>query len=304
MANSISYATKYAPELDKMIVQVAKTGFFNDNAFKAQFIGSKTVKIPRLTMIGLGNYSRTSGFAKGDVTLTHDTYTLSQERSRQLFIDAQDADESGVPDLAGKMVGEYTRVHVVPEIDAYNLSKIRGVANTNSHVTKYAETTAVADLLKAINNADAASGYDGSTSLVAFVDPAMYALLMTSSELQRMIVISDFKQGEANLKVKSLNGCAIIPVDSARMKTAYTFDAGATASAGGFAPASSAKQIHAIVLPKDAAQLVKKVDKVDMHGLGDDIDRDGYTINYRLYYDLFVKDSRKNTIYVIEETAA
>lgn len=303
MANTISYASKYAPELDKMIVQTAKTGFFTDNAFKAKFIGAKTVKIPRLTMVGLGNYSRTDGYAKGDVTLTHDTYQLSQERSRQLFIDAQDADESGVPDLAGKMVGEYTRVHVVPEIDAYNLSKIRGVANTNSHVTKYAAATAVGDLLTAINNADAASGYDASTSLVAFVDPAMYALLMTSAELQRQIVISDFKQGDVNMKVKSLNGCAVIPVDAARMKTSYTFDTGATATAGGFAAASGAKQVHAIVLPRDAAQLVKKVDKVDMHGLGDDIDRDGYTINYRLYYDLFVKESRKNTIFAIEETA-
>ena len=304
MANSISYATKYAPELDKMIAQQSKTGFFSDNAFKAQFIGAKTVKLPRLTFVGLGSYSRTDGYAKGDVTLTHDTYTLSQERSRQLFIDAQDVDESGVPDLAGKMVGEYTRTMVIPEIDAYNLSKLHGVATTATHVKTFAEATAVADLLKTINDAEAAMEYDGSTSLVAFVDPVMYSLLMTSSEIDRFITLGGFKQGEADFKVKKINGCAIIPVAASRMKSQYTFDTGSTTSKGGFSPASGAKDVRAIVLPKDSASLIKKVDKVDMHGLGEDIDRDGYTINYRLYYDLLVKDSRKNTIFAIDATAS
>ena len=243
------------------------------------------------------------GYPAGDTTLTHDTYTLSQERGRQLFIDAQDADESGVPDLAGKLMGEYNRLLVIPEIDAYTLSKIRGVAKTNSHAKTYAEATAVSDLLETINDVEAAMGYDSSTSVISFVDPAMYAILMTSSELERMITISDFKQGDISFKVKTVNGCAIIPVAANRMKTQFDFNAGAASSAGGFTPNASAKQIHAIVMPKDGASLVEKVNKADLHGLGEDINRDGYVINFRIYYDLFVKESRKNTIYSIEVTA-
>ena len=303
MANSFSYAAKYAPELDKMIEQEAKTGFLKDNAMGAMFVGANTVKLPRATMIGLGNYNRATGYPAGDTTLTHDTYTLSQERGRQLFIDAQDADESGVPDLAGKLMGEYNRLHVIPEIDAYTLSKIRGVAKTNSHAKTYAEATAVSDLLETINDVEAAMGYDSSTSVISFVDPAMYAILMTSSELERMITISDFKQGDISFKVKTVNGCAIIPVAANRMKTQFDFYAGSSSSAGGFTPNASAKQIHAIVMPKDGASLVEKVNKSDLHGLGEDINRDGYVINFRIYYDLFVKESRKNTIYSIEVTA-
>lgn len=303
MANSISYAAKYAPELDKMIEQEAKTGFLKDNAVGAVFIGADTVKLPRLTMIGLGNYSRATGYPAGDTTLTHDTYSLSMERGRQLAIDAQDADESGVPDLAGKMMGEYTRLHVIPEIDAYSLSKIRGVANTNSHSKTYNAETAVSDLLKIINDVEAAMGYNASSSMVTFVDPVMYALLMTSDELTRMITVSDFKKGDLNTKVKHINGCAVIPVAANRMKTQYDFNAGDSSSTGGFAASSGAKQIHAIVMPKDSAMLIEKVNKADLHGLGDDVNRDSYVINFRLYYDLFVKESRKNTIYTIEETA-
>lgn len=299
MANSISYASKYAPELDKMIVQEAKTGFMADNAFKAKFSGARDVYLPELSMVGLGNYSRTDGYSKGDATLVHTKYTLTQERSRQLFIDAQDADESGVPDLAGKMVGEYTRTQVIPEIDAYAISTLYGVANEKGNAKAYAQATAVADLLAAINGAEAAMEYDGSTSLVAFVDPTMYNLLMTSSELQRFIAVSDFKQGELNMKVKNLNGCALIPVGAARMKTGITLNAGATSNAGGFASADGAKDVRALVLPRDSASLIKKVDKVDMYAPSEVIDRDGYVINFRLYYDLLVKNSRKGTIFAI-----
>ena len=54
-----------------------------------------------------------------------------------------------------------------------------------------------------------------------------------------------------------------------------------------------------ISLPEEIASLVKKVDKVDMHGRGEDINRDGYTINFRLYYDLFVKNGHNGTIFAM-----
>lgn len=299
MANTINYAEKYGSELDKMIVQSSKTGFFADSAFKAKFSGARTVHLPELTLVGLGDYDRVNGFAKGDATLVHTPYTLSQERSRQLYLDAQDADESGVADLAGQMVGEFTRTQVVPEIDAYSLSKLYGVANTAGNTITYAKTTGVANLMEAISSVEAAMEYDGGVSTVAFVDPELYGVLMTSSELDRSITISDFKQGDVNTKVKAINGCAIIPVGASRMWSEYTFNEGATTSAGGFAKTSGATQIRGIVLPKDSASLVKKVDKVDLHAPGADVNRDGYIINYRLYYDLFVKNSRKNTIFAI-----
>ena len=293
MANAISYASKYTGELDKMIVQSAKTGFLADNTFKAKFVGSKTVYLPEVSMQGLGNYSRTEGYPKSDTTLTHTPYTLQQERGAQLFMDAQDADESGVPDLVGKLVGEFTRTQAVPEIDAYNLSALYKVAQTNDNTTTYNADTAVKSLLELINNAEAAMEYDGATSLVAMVDPTLYNLLMTSNELQRFITVSDFKQGEINFKVKNLNGCSIIPVSASRMKSDFNFNE------HGFAPKEDAVDVRAIVLPKDSASFVKKVDKVDVLNPSQVEDYDAYKINFRMYYDLIVKNSRKKTIFAM-----
>lgn len=310
MEQSIAYTSRYAGELDKMITQESKTGFFSDNAFKARFTGAREVYLPELSMVGLGKYDRITGYAKGDATLTHTKYTLSQERSRQLFIDAQDADESGVPDLAGKMVGEYTRTKVIPEIDAYVIEKLYTKAaeedaesGKTAHVTTYAEDTAVKDFISVINDAEASMEYDGSTQLVALVDTTLYNQLMTSPELQRYISIDAFRQGNVNLKVKNLNGCAVIPVTASRMRTKFKYDDGAESGKGGFSVDDGAGYIRALVLPKDSASLIKKVDKVNMFAPNEVIDRDGYVINFRLYYDLFVKKSRQNTIFAITSEA-
>ena len=299
MANNFSsYAEKFSPELDKMIVQESKTGFLADNVFKAKFIGAKTVQIPEVDMVGLGNYDRATGYSKGDVNLQYKDYTLTQERSRQLYLDAQDADESGVPDLAGKLVGEFTRTQVIPEIDAYVLSKLYGVANSKSHVTEFTTEKAVNQLIATINSVEEACGYSND-EIVAMVDPTLYNALMNSTELQRFITASNFKQGEVDLKVKNLNGCSIIPVSSDRMKSNFVFDEGSTTNKGGFKPGDGAVNIRAIVLPKKNASLIKKVDKINMFDPNQVEDMDAYKINYRLYYDLLVKKSVENTIFAI-----
>lgn len=292
MPNAIASASRYAPELDKMITQEAKTGFLADSKFKAKFIGAKTVLLPELSLDGLGDYKRTEGYSKGDVGLTHTEYTLGMERSKQLVIDAQDADESGVGNLVGQTVGEYTRLQVNPEIDSYVLSKLYQIAKGKNHTDVFAAGTAVEQMLGAINSVEAATGYSNE-QLVAFVDPVMYAAIMTSDKLQRSITVSDFKQGEVNVKVKSLNGCVLIPVAADRMKSEYNrTDKGLTVSDG-------AVTVNAVILPKTAASLVKKVDKVDVYSPEQVQDLDAYKINFRLYYDCFVTTAHKDLIYAI-----
>ena len=292
MANIFEHANKYANELDKMIVQESKTGFLADGKFKARFTGARTVNMPQLDFDGLGDYDRENGYSKGGTNFNYTAYTLNQERSKQLVIDAQDADESGMSSLTGKIVGEYTRTKVNPEIDAYVLSKLYGIASEKGNVTEFVADKAASCMLDAINNAEAASGYTNE-QMVAFVDPVMYAALMTSSELQHSITVDNFEQGNADLKVKKLNGCAIIPVAADRMRTAYNFEE------NGFEATSDAGYIKAIIMPKSAASLVKKVDKVDIFTPDMVQDMDAYKINFRLYYDCFVTENKKGLIYAI-----
>ena len=148
-----------------------------------------------------------------------------------------------------------------------------------------------AGLTEIINNVQNVVGFD--EELVAFVDGTMYAAIQNSPEISKHIVVSDFKQGDLNLKVKSFNGIALIPVPDSRMKSEYTF------AENGFTPTETAKNVRAIVLPKKGCHLVKKTETMRIFTPEQNKDADAYVFNYRLYYDAFVKKSGMDAIWSI-----
>lgn len=307
MANSFVATTKMTEALDKALTQASVTGFFADNDLSAKFIGAKTVSIPDLALSGLADYSRSSGFVGGDVTVARTTYTLTQDRGRSFQIDAQDNDESGVANLSGQIMGEFVRTQVVPEMDAYILSKLAGVASTNSHTVSVGTSSTVdADCYKMFQSAELsvreALGF-GDEELVCFCNPTYWAALQKSTAFTRQIVISDFAKGGINLKVQSINGIALLPVAAARMKTAYTFNNGTSEgqTAGGFTPTTAAKGIGFILMPKKGASLVKKTEVPRMFTPKQNLNADAYKIDYRVFYDIFTKKSMKNAIYAYIE---
>lgn len=300
--NSLETAKRYTDELDKAIVQKAVTGFFADNIFRAKFAGAKTVIMPDISFVGLADYNRDSGFSLAGTTIGNTSYTLTKDRGRKLQIDREDMDETGVANLAGQVLGEYVRTQVVPEMDAYVLSKLAKVASDKSHKTTYAAAKAASQLATAINNVQSRVGYD--EELVAFCDPTFYAQLMNSTEFSRNIVVSDFAKGGLNTRVKFFNSVALIPVTEDRMREEYDFKVGtaATSSAaatGGFAPKANTGYTRALVIPKKGASLVKKTETLRIFTPEQNIDADAYAFNYRLYYDVFVKKSKLDGIETI-----
>ena len=294
--NSIEYAQKFASELDKVYVQKAVTGFLADNVLKAQFVGAKTVKIPNIDFVGLVDYDRDNGFNRAAVTVASEAFTMAMDRARSIQIDREDMDETGIANLAGQIMGEYVRTQVVPESDAYVLSKLAGIAKTKSHTVTWNAATPYKVFTEMVRAIQDAAGYD--EEIVAFVDSAAMAAIDNSAEFSRSITVSDFKQGGVDIKVESINGVALIPVSSARMKSAYNFVKTASGpTVGGFSPDDAAKDIHMLVLPKKAASLVKKTEKMRIWTPEQNLDADAYKFDYRIYYDVFVKKSKIDTIY-------
>ncbi len=290
--NSIENATRYSNELDKMFEQKSAVGFFADNTLATKFVGAKTVIIPDIDFYGLTNYDRDTGFSKGAITVANTSYTMSMDRARSLQIDREDMDETGIANLAGKILGEYVRTKVVPECDAYVLSKLSSLAKNRSNIIDGDIEKPYETLCQLINEVQAKVGYD--EELVAFVDSHIYAALQNSTEISKLITVSDFKQGEVNLKLKSINGVALIPVVSERMKTAYKFS---DSSVGGFAPADNAGETYILVCPKKGAHLVKKTEQMRIFTPEQNIDADAYKFDYRIYYDVFVKKSGLDAVW-------
>ncbi len=287
--NSIENAVKYSTELDKMFAQKSATGFFADNALATKFVGAKTVIIPDVDYEGLADYDRDTGFSKGAITVSNTSYTMAMDRARSLQIDREDMDETGIANLAGKILGEYVRTKVVPECDAYVLSKLAGLAVNRANIVDGDTAKPFEALTTLINQVQNTVGYD--EELVAFVDSYMFAALQNSAEISKIITVSEFKQGDMSLEVKSINGVAIIPVVSERMKTAYSF------GSNGFEPAENAHEIYMLVCPKTAAHLVKKTENMRIFTPEQNIDADAYKFDYRIYYAVFVNKSGLDSIW-------
>lgn len=301
--NSTESAKRYSGELDKVIEQKSVTGFFADNTLKAQFIGAKDVVISDMDFLGLADYDRDTGFTKGPIVINKETYTLTQDRGRSLEIDREDADETGVDGLAGKVLGEYVRTKVIPECDAYVLSKLGGVATARGNVVDRGTEYPYKNFVELLQGVQEKAGYD--EELVAFVSSPIYFSLMNSAEISKYITVSDFKQGELNIKVNTINGVPLIPVQTSRMFAQYSFIEGnkgtdetsSVGATGGFVPNSTGKSIFMLVMPKRAASLVRKTEKMRIFTPDENQDKDAWKFDYRVYYDVFVKKSFLDTIW-------
>lgn len=289
--NTLTFNSAMTKELDRAVAQKAATGFLADNPLRAKFVGAKTVLIPEVDMSGLGDYDRDTGFVRGSVSVSNRSYTLSQDRGRSFRLDREDEDETGIAGLAGEVLAEFVRTKVVPEMDAYVLSKIAGYAVTKTQTVTGSLTKPYALFSAAVKAAQDAVGFD--EELVAFVDSDTLRALQSSDEVARHLDVTSFRKGEVDLQVKTLDGVALIPVEKSRLKTAYTFYDGSTQgeTAGGFVPTAAAKSIALIVMPKRAVSLVKKTEKMRTFTPDQNPNADAYQIDYRLYYDVFVKNS-------------
>lgn len=297
--NSLQFRETLTNELDKALVQKSVTASFLDNSFGSKFVGTKTILIPDIDFVGLGDYDRAEGFPEGGITVEQKPYTLTQERARRFYVDRMDMDEIGIAGLSGQIMGEFVRTKVTPEVDAYNLSKLAGIASAANQVVGTGVALAnksVSLLSEAIQKVQNEVGFD--EELVAICNTDFYGDLMSTSELTRRLDISDFKKGEISSKVRKLDECWIMPAPKGRMMTSYDFLNGLGEEAdGGFKPASSAKNIGFIVLPKRVAKFVKKLEKIRTFAPDTVQKKDAWQFDYRLYYDMLVKASETGTIF-------
>ena len=297
--NSLQFRETLTNELDKALVQKSVTASFLDNSFGSKFVGTKTILILDTDFVGLGDYDRAEGFPEGGITVEQKPYTLTQERARRFYVDRMDMDEIGIAGLSGQIMGEFVRTKVTPEVDAYNLSKLAGIASAANQVVGTGVALAnksVSLLSEAIQKVQNEVGFD--EELVAICNTDFYGDLMSTSELTRRLDISDFKKGEISTKVRKLDECWIMPAPKGRMMTSYDFLNGLGEEAdGGFKPASGAKNIGFIVLPKRVAKFVKKLEKIRTFAPDTVQKKDAWQFDYRLYYDMLVKASETGTIF-------
>ena len=132
MANSIQLAKVYTNLLDEVYKQSALTAVLESDASLArQGANANEIIIPKLSMDGLADYSRNSGYVNGDVTLNWETVQFNYERGRMFSVDNMDNEET--QNIAfGRLAGEFIRTKVVPELDAFRFATYASVVGAGT----------------------------------------------------------------------------------------------------------------------------------------------------------------------------
>lgn len=302
--NALEFATLTQTELDKQVVAEATSGWMELNSSKVKYNGGNEVKIPKISMDGLGDYDRDNGFTQGSVTLEWQTKTLTQDRARTFQLDSMDVDETAFVATAPSVMSEFQRVHVIPEIDAYRYSSIASQAIEKKKATSGYTPTA-ADVLTKLRE-DIYKIYDiaGEIPLVITMSMPVASILENSAEIIKHMDTIDFARGEIKTKVRAIDGIPIMKVPSVRMKSKYVFYDGQSKSEtldqtkGGFVAASDAVDINWIVQARDTAIAVSKTDKIRIFTPDINQKADAWKLDYRKYHDLWILDNQFDRIMV------
>jgi len=306
MANNIGLVAKFSADyLDEIFRLNSVTAILQRNNKGFSFVNAHTVKIPKILLSGLEDYNRSDmqdpskhykGYAQGDAGVEWETFELTQDRGKQFRIDTMDNEES-MNIVLGNLLDQFTRKQIIPEVDAYNISKIISYALPEYRVSKnYTADTNAQGVLTDMVNARAllADEEVPEGSVVMLCSNTFYAYLQTTPELTRYITQSDFTGNDGIFtKVTQFNGMPIIPVPKRRFISAIE-----TAGKTGYTAASGAVEVNFVLVSIDSVIPVKKHEFSKLFGPDVVQDFDGSKLNYRLYYDLFVPANKTYGIYV------
>ncbi|MEE0968207.1 MAG: hypothetical protein U0M06_02395, partial [Clostridia bacterium] len=152
MANNIQLFQKYIALLDEVYQLSSKSSILDGDASLVQ-AGKNTneIIIPKMSLDGLADYSRNSGYVKGDVTLTYETVKFNYDRGRKFVVDAMD-DEETAGIAFGKLSSEFIRTKVVPEMDAFRFATYAGLEGIGKATGTLADGASVITALRAAAN--------------------------------------------------------------------------------------------------------------------------------------------------------
>lgn len=304
MANVIELVTKMLPILDEQYSAMSVTSFLDTSGeFVQMTANAKRIKVAKMRVDGLADYSRNNGFVRGSVDLVWEEREFTQDRGRALQVDVMDNEESfGM--AFGRLAGEFQRTQVIPEIDAYRFAQYYANAGHKSSVT-ISSTSGILNYLDQVNAEMTDLEIPDDGRRVAFVSSQVYTQLINDPALERYL--SWDSDGNLKKRVASYNGIRIVPVPQKRFYTEIELLTAADGNTtGGYRPAADATSIGIIVLhPSSIIQIAKRrISRIwaptkDLAAGTDGVnpDADAWKFDYRTYHDVWVLDNQKQTIF-------
>ena len=294
MPNAITRFKKYVPLLDEVYKQAALTSVLDsDESLARAGANANEIVIPKISMDGLGDYDRNSGYTNGDVTLTNETVQFNYERGRMFTVDAMD-DEETAGIAYGKLASEFIRTKVAPEGDAFRFATYASVSGI-SKVATGATLSTGADVVAALRAATSKMDEDEVPyeNRYLFITPTLKGLIDDMDTTKSKEVLARFSQ--------------IIQVQQTRFYTAIDLydgktdnsdSSGANEKVGGYVKNANAKEINFMVIHKDAVMQYNKHIAPKVITPEANPDADAWKFGYRKYGLADVYENKVAGIYL------
>lgn len=285
MANNIAKFKKYIDLLDEVYKVNAKTSVLDgDTTLVRAGANADEIIIPKMSLDGLADYSRNSGYVNGDVTLASETVKFNYDRGRAFTVDAMDNEETaGV--AFGKLSSEFIRTKVVPEVDAFRLATYAGVSGISSATGTLADgNAALTAIVTAMSKMD--DDEVSEEGRVLFITPTLYNAILNVDILKSKEIMGRF----AN----------VVTVPQSRFYTAIELADGTTdgEKAGGFTKAETAKDINFMIIQKGAVLQYPKHKVNKVVSPEENQTSDGWKFFYREYGLADVYENKVAGIYL------
>ena len=294
-------ATKFLTVLDEVYQRGAITAMLDDAALANRFAGTKTIKLPRVTVDGAGDYDRDNGYAQGGVAASFEEYELGFDRGRKFRIDVVDNDEAAF-DLYRQVALQYLRTREIPEIDAVRFAKMFAVAANNANATLVSgDITAADDPLALIDEAERTLNEKEvpDEGRILFCTNDFYAMMKGSEAVCRRLDAAP--AGGVDRRIVMLDGVTpVIRVPQSRFMSKIDLLDGVSAdqTAGGFVPADDAVKLNFIYADKNALHGVIKRRFSKIIEPDANQQADAYDIFYRAHHDLIIGANEAAGVYV------
>ena len=290
-SNNIAFARNYTAVIDEVYQRASVSGVLNSGRRMVRAgHNAKEILIPKISVTGLGNYTRNVGYKTGAITYEFETKTFNYDRGIRLFADVMDVEEAGVNDCFVEAGAELQRTQVAPEADAFTFAQIAGHTGVTVTPEDLSEATAT-DILQALREVTSAMDEKQVTlgSRYLFITPTLKG------------VLDDFSYANPTMSNRVLERFArVVEVPQVRFYTKIDLKSGDTEF--GYAKAAAGKAINFMVVEKSA------VIKFDKHVASrvfspDELESlDSYMMKYRKYGIVELFDNKLDGVYVSAAT--
>lgn len=287
--NAIELFKQYIAMLDEIYQLEAKTNVLDGaNELVRQGANANELVIPKISMDGLADYSRSSGYVNGDVDFTFETVKCNFDRGRMFTVDVMDNIET-MGMVFGKLSSEFVRTKVIPELDAFRMAKYASLDNIST--VEAADLTTGADVIKALRAATTKMNNDEvtETNRILFIETGLKGLIDDLDTNKSKEVLKKFSQ--------------IIEMPQNRFYTAIKQLKGTTGEeAGGYTRATGANNINFMVVEKSATiQFAKRVNSKIITPEQNQ-DADAYKYGYRQVAIADAYENKRAGIYLHKST--